>query len=423
MGSGKSKSSRPNKWGQVAGEQGYNQWSQGGAPGIMTEDNKHYDDYMTGWGMRQSEYDDQQVQQTMFNSFMSAMSGPSQMYTGPSQAPVQTESERWSNEGMFDKNAQFSSIEKQLGAAGEGQSYLYGPGNNPSTEGTIIWSTAAGENVADEDVASIAGEWANKYTGELVSQTGFDKAGGDSNWYIGDTPTDFTDAVGYTSAGQSFKNGRELRETAMGIYETALTKAESFVDEQARGNRIGQALGDYGWGQSQQNDYQELLDTWGSEGYEQVYTPMTGTTGASVTTGATGAAGSTAATPAKASTAITEEDTLGQTSLLGGLEQSSGIDPMMMQMMMAMMQSSSRQSQQMMPQMPQPLAQPQVQTAGAETEIEAEPVDWQEQMQGFRDRASASLDKRDDDSLMSAFIPMIEDEDEDESLLTETANA
>jgi len=93
------------------------------------------------------------------------------------------------------------------------------------------------------------------------------------------------------------------------------------------------------------------------------------------------------------------------------------MDPMMMQMMMQMMQNSQQQA---MPQMPQQIPTPQIQQP-ATTATTGESVDWQAQMQEFRDRADTAMAKDDDQRLVNAFIPA--EDEEESSLLTETDNA
>jgi len=252
------------------------------------------------WGQNQQAA----TQEQQMMDFVTNMTQMSQSQPFVQPAPDLEEEARldWRDEGRFQENASFADMSKQLGPLKDGQSYLW-----DATGGdTPYWTVEDTPDFGND--AHGPGQHGEGYTG-----------------------------LGYTAGGVSFKEGRGLRDVAMEKYTSALGQAESFVDSQiaqertnnrlmgvtyeatdeARSNRIGQALGDYGWGESQQTDFTELLDTWGAAGYEQTATPIAG--GVSSTPGQTDTGpAATGSTPA-ASTIITEdEDTLGQTSALGG---------------------------------------------------------------------------------------------------------
>lgn len=203
------------------------------------------------WGHQQQAQQAQAVQTEMMETLMTSMTGTPISQPSP-QSTADNAELTWDQEGRFKEDASWDDISKYLGPAGEDQSYLY-TSTDPSGKGAEYWQIENTPDFGSEQTGP-------GYTGK-----------------------------GYTGTGVSFTEGLNLRDEAIGAFTESLGKASTYVDQQiaqeqsnallmgvdynfnqeARDLRVGGALGDFGWGESQQSDMDEVLGKWGSSGFEQ----------------------------------------------------------------------------------------------------------------------------------------------------------
>ena len=301
MGSSEGKGGGGTNWNEVAYGLSDQHYAGGGSRESMSSLDPNYapgGKYAAAadlaWGKAQQTRQAQTAQQDMFNSFMTQMMGPTGA-GGSEEAPVSAEEQSardWRGTGQRESTTDFATISKQLGDIEEGQSYVF-----------------------DTDLSD----------------------GSAKTWRIRDTP-DFSPGYtgeGYTGGGVSFAEGFNLRDEAIGSFTESLGKASSYVDQQishersnallmgvdynfsqeARDTRVGGALVDFGWGDSQQSDLDEILGKWGSSGFQQqIFGNATG----SGIEGGEAAAKTTAPKSGISTMPLTDDDTLSETSLLGG---------------------------------------------------------------------------------------------------------